>query len=89
MTSPKAKADIHIFNFMMITVDQVHIILSSSNNKLIFSKILKINTPQLTQDGNIDEERESEIKFIGLLGDKGHQGPCNPYQACNHTYTLE
>ena len=28
--------------------------------------------------------REREIKFIGLFGDRGHQGPYSPYKPCNH-----
>ena len=28
--------------------------------------------------------REREIKFIGLLGDRGHRGPYSPYKPCNH-----
>ena len=27
---------------------------------------------------------EREIKFIGLFGDRGHQGPYSPYEPCNH-----
>ena len=29
-------------------------------------------------------EREREIKFFGLFGDRGHQGPYSPYKPCNH-----
>ena len=29
-------------------------------------------------------EREREIKFIGLFGDRGHRGPYSPYKPCNH-----
>ena len=32
---------------------------------------------------NIQREREREIKFISLLGDRGHQGPYSPYKPCN------
>ena len=28
--------------------------------------------------------RERYIKFIGLFGDRGHQGPYSPYKPCNH-----
>ena len=31
-----------------------------------------------------DRQREREIKFIGLFGDRGHQGPLSPYKPCNH-----
>ena len=30
------------------------------------------------------KEREREIKFIGLFGDRGHWGPYSPYKHCNH-----
>ena len=29
-------------------------------------------------------EREREITFIGLFGDRGHLGPYSPYKPCNH-----
>ena len=29
-------------------------------------------------------KRDIEIKFIGLFGDRGHQGPYSPYMPCNH-----
>ena len=29
-------------------------------------------------------KREREIKFIGLFGDRGHQGTYSPYKLCNH-----
>ena len=29
-------------------------------------------------------EIEREIKFINLLGDRGHRGPYSPYKPCNH-----
>ena len=38
------------------------------------------NTPSPAQE----ELREREIKFIGLFGDRGHQGPYSPYKQCNH-----
>ena len=31
-----------------------------------------------------DKEREREIKFIGLFGDRGHRGPYSPYKLRNH-----
>ena len=30
-----------------------------------------------------ERERERDIKFIGLCGDRGHRGPCSPYKPCN------
>ena len=30
------------------------------------------------------KEREKEIKFICLFGDRGHWGPYSPYKPCNH-----
>ena len=35
-------------------------------------------TPKLTR------EREREVKFIGLFGDRGHRGPYSPYKPLNH-----
>ena len=29
-------------------------------------------------------QREREIKFIGLFGDRRHRGPYSPYKPCNH-----
>ena len=29
-------------------------------------------------------EREREVKFICLFGDRGHRGPYSPYKPCNH-----
>ena len=29
------------------------------------------------------QEREREIKFIDLFGDRGHRSPYGPYQSCN------
>ena len=29
-------------------------------------------------------QREREIKFICLFGDRGHRGPYSPYKPCNH-----
>ena len=30
------------------------------------------------------QEREREIKFIGLFEDRGHRGPYSPYKPFNH-----
>ena len=30
------------------------------------------------------EERDREIKLIGLFGDRGHRGPYSQYKPCNH-----
>ena len=30
------------------------------------------------------DEREREIKFIGLFEDRGHRGPYSPYEPFNH-----
>ena len=34
-------------------------------------------------------ERERDIKFIGLFGDRGHRGPYSPYKPCNHNLYIE
>ena len=31
-----------------------------------------------------ERERERDIKFIGLSGDRGHHGPYSPYKPCNN-----
>ena len=36
-----------------------------------------------------DREREREIKFIGLFGDRGHRGPYSPYKPCYHNLYIE
>ena len=46
----------------------------------IFAKFLTPNIPNLTHE----DEREREIKFIGLFENRGHRGPYSPYKPFNH-----
>ena len=38
----------------------------------------------LGQTAVLGAEREREIKFISLFGDRDHRGPYSPHKLCNH-----
>ena len=48
------------------------------------AKCLLVFNGCLANHGLTSLVKEREIKFISLLGDRGHRGPYSPYKSCNH-----
>ena len=55
------------------------------NEKYIHAdELINYITLSVTKASPSLQEREREIKFIGLFEDRGHRGPYSPYKPFNH-----